>query len=983
MNADSGLTLDDSQGRVVEFEGPVLKALGAAGSGKTTALVTRATHLVEAHGAEPSGVLIFVHDRRAAVRLRNRLVRSLGASVAGPSIFTFHGWCWSLLTRVYPVASEQGITAEVGYELAGYGEEPVLLTAFDQRAFVIRLLSEEDPAAWPVNGALLSSKAFAGEVRDFLLRAQERLQTPGDVHALSGRRGRDDWLELASFYERYLRRLEDPGSFGDGRPRFDFARVLTEARRLIGEHESVQGDLKNLYPHVLVDDFEEGNRAQMALLETMLPEAGDGRSAVITGDPDGSVSAFRGADPGVLSQLPAQQVVLEQHYRRSEPPRILLYSQPTEEARGIVAELRTAGATQVAWGEMAVIVRDLRSVLGPLRRELNRSGVPHRVDGEALRLASDPVVRPILVLFSIACRRQGHEELWPELLTSELGGFAAHELVQLRRAARLAGESLDRVCADVRAIDVPESLRDKLQAVCSLVADACGWASGLPPDECFWRLWDSATWFAEMVKAEDDRRLDSLTTLADALGRFTERQGSDARLADFIDTLLSADFAPESVRLDRAQDAVSIITAHASKGREYEFTVVAGCVEGTWPDPARRGLLLELDLLDGPKSQAHRQRVALAEEQRLFELATSRGRRLVLTGQRSGGSERSSAEPSRFLKLLVPALPEQNADVPELVNSAREAEISWRRRVAYGAASPAERLAVVWGLTRLPEADPRRWWWGRRWTHNDTPALIEKKTSYSRFATYEDCPLKYLMGQVLGLDPVQTYQMAYGSLVHGLLEDLEKGELPRDLDALLAEAERRWRPEAYPPGAVSAWLRRDVRAILERYLEFEANNGHTTIAVESWFEFDIGDWLVRGKIDRIDQVHGNGLRLCDYKTSNSYKFESAVKDDLQLMTYFLACMRSDELRALGTPKIAELIYLRHEKEGSIRRAAINRPKDAEDGTRWDDVVEGRIAELIRGIEEEDFAPNPDAECRFCSFKPLCPMWPQGEELRVS
>jgi hypothetical protein len=94
-------------------------------------------------------------------------------------------------------------------------------------------------------------------------------------------------------------------------------------------------------------------------------------------------------------------------------------------------------------------------------------------------------------------------------------------------------------------------------------------------------------------------------------------------------------------------------------------------------------------------------------------------------------------------------------------------------------------------------------------------------------------------------------------------------------------------------------------------------------------------------------------------------------------------MRSDELRALGTPKIAELIYLRHEKEGSIRRAAINRPKDAEDGTRWDDVVEGRIAELIRGIEEEDFAPNPDAECRFCSFKPLCPMWPQGEELRVS
>ncbi|MFN2388059.1 MAG: ATP-dependent helicase [Actinomycetota bacterium] len=982
MRSRMDVTLDDEQSRAVGSAAPRLKVLGAPGTGKTTVLRERARRLASKEGVDPAGILFFVQDRRQAIELRDALVRDLGRSVARPSVLTFHAFSWSLLTRGFPVTSPDGTMSEIGYQLAGLAAEPVLLTAFDQRAFVRSLLAQEDPDAWPVNGGLLTSPAFAGEVRDLLLRAQERLETPQSLRRLAEERGRADWVELAGFYERYLTKIEDPESFADGRPRLDFALVLTEARRVLGEHPELHQDVKDSYPHVLVDDFEEASLAEAALLDALLPDVRDtGRTAVVAGDPDGSVFAFRGADPTCLTDLDAAETRLRHVYRRASDPEVRLYSHVTDEARGVVAELRRAGAGGTSWGDMAVVVRDYRTVLGPLRRELNRAGVPHRVEGETVQLAADPVVRPVLFLFSIACKHPGHEDLWPSLLTSELGGFAAHELVQLRRAARLAGMPLHEICQRSGEAELAPEIVHKLDQVCALVAEACRWAEDLRPDEAFWRLWRACPWFATVVEDEDDRRLDSLTTLADALARYADRRGAGARMADFIETLASSEFAPESVRLDKAEDAVTITTAHGAKGRGFEFAVVAGCVEGMWPDPSRRGLLLDVDLLAGPKDHARRQRDALAEEERLFRLAVSRAERLVLTGQRAGGSERSSARPSRFLTDLVGALPIENAKVPDLALTPREAEIVWRRALADPKTDAARRLASLWGLGRLA-ADPDRWWWGRRWTENPIPVVGEhKQSSYSRFSDYENCPLQYLMGQVLGLDPTSSYQMAFGSLVHGLLEDLEAGRLPKDLDALVTEAGRRWRAEAYPPGAISEFLKRDCREILARYLRYEADNGHETLAVEQWFEFDVRGWRVRGKIDRIDRVQGNGLRLCDYKTSQSWKRDAQVVDDLQLSTYLLACVRDEHLKEMGVPKTAELIFVRHDFGGKVNRASLQRPRDPEEGT-WDEAIETRIGTLLSGIEAEEFAPSPDAECRYCSFKTLCPMWPEGAELEV-
>ena len=974
-------TLSQEQQRIIDLEYGSLKVLGPGASGKTTALVERAARLVD-EGVSAEGILFFVSDRRHAVNLRDRLVRRLGRSVAGPTVRTFHAFALGLLTRPFHVITPTGIETELGYQLLGLDEEPILLTAFDQRAFVRSMLQNEDAVDWPVNGSMLGSNAFAGEVRDFLLRAEERLYEPSDILRKAKEFNRKSWVELSGFYERYRRHLADPASFEDGHPRLDFAGALLEARNLMIEHEAVLRDLRTVFPHILVDDFEEANRAEWAVLEALLPREGEERSAVVAGDPQGSVFVFRGADPNNLVLSPiADEVHLSGRMRPHETPDVQLFSHVTEEARGAVAEVRKAHADGVPWGEMAIILRDYRQLVGPLRRELWRLDVPFHIEGEALHLGHDPVIRPLIGLFAIACKRPGHEDLWQDLLTSDLGGLTSADLAEIRRATRLTGVELHELCSGA-PVELPAELRKRLDDLCALVAKACGWAESLPPDECFWKLWEEGESFAEVVAAGDDRKLDPYTTFADALARFAERRGRSSRMRDFLDTLESAEFAPESLRLARSAEAVTVTTAHAAKGREFTFAVVAGASEGVWPDPSRRGVLLEVDLLAGLNDYADRRRAALGEEERLFRLAVTRAKRVSLTGQSAGGSDATAVEPSRFIEEFAP-LPAENSDVPTLVLTKHEAETHWRSLAADPSVPPVRRFAAMWGLANLPGVDPGRWWWGRRWTNNPAPVTPEaRKTSYSRYSTYENCGLQYLLGQVLGLDPESTYQMAFGSLIHGLLEDVESRKLEPQLETLVAEGERRWRDEAYPSGAVTAYLRREMRTILDRYLRMEY--GHQEIiAVEKEFSFPVKNWKVRGRIDRIDKIDG-GIRLIDYKTSNSKKYPREAKEDLQLATYLLACLRDEELKELGPPKTAELVYVRHEWRGKMSHVQQTTQDNVpeEGSSTWDEAVEGRILTLLEGIETEDFTPNVKADCMFCKFKTLCPLWAEGEEMKV-
>jgi len=144
--------------------------IGAAGTGKTTALRDRAVALL---GAGEPGVLLLVHNRRAARALGDAIVRALGCSTGEVRVATWHALALGLL--------------RAGYDALGYARPPALLSAPEQFALVREMLgTEEERARWRAFPKQVRLAGFAAELHEFVLRAQDAVLSPEELEERAG-----------------------------------------------------------------------------------------------------------------------------------------------------------------------------------------------------------------------------------------------------------------------------------------------------------------------------------------------------------------------------------------------------------------------------------------------------------------------------------------------------------------------------------------------------------------------------------------------------------------------------------------------------------------------------------------------------------------------------------------------------------------------------------------------------------------------------
>ena len=954
--------------RVLAHSAGVLLATGPPGVGKTRGLVERFARLIEG-GADPECVVLLVLNRRAAREAREQLLKRLNRSLPALNVHTVHSFAFRVLGARFT-------------EL-GYAEEPKVLSAAEQYATVRELMLNDRPSAWPRFGSLLRVRGFAREVADFVLRAQERLYDPMSLRAAVAEAAREDYREVAAFFERYV----DVMSASN---RVDFAGLLHQAVIALqsGLSESDRAD------HLLVDDYQDVTPAAEAIVEALARGA---TSTVITADPAGHVFAYRGGSLEPLLRidrvLAPETIELEGAPRLGAealaalddpaapaapfPPskveaRCLVH--PGEEADAIAGELLRARVDDdVPWERMAVVLRRYGEYLTALRHALGRQGIPFVILGEASAVATEPANRPLISLLRYAIRPDTRDDLIEPLLSSSVGGLDPHALRRLKREARRMKVSLMDLVHSGEVTELPADLAGAVTSFRALVRGLEERCPARPPDEVFFWLWSNLPNARTLVEEERTRDLDAIAALGDIIGRFAERRGTGARMVDYLETLEAAEFGPDPWVLpeQRRSHAVQIVSAHRAHGLEFELVCVAGCVEGEFPAPRRASALVDFDQLESAPDPAARLRTSLAEERRLFRLALTRARGRTVLFASESPSGMHPRTPSRYAKRIGFADWSRDGAAAGASASVHSIETELRRTLADPAAPPAERFAA---LAALPQtgAEPNEWWVGRDWTEPGKPLYeSEIRTSYSRLSNMEDCALKYLYEVEMGLDPEQSFQMWLGSVIHDIIDRVQREEIPREEAPVLAELRRMWRPDLFPNRAIEHRRRLDAEDMLRRWMVGEqAKVEHSEVS----FEYPLGDAVIRGKIDAIFRMSTPGkVRLVDYKTGRYAPTKEEAETNLQLGAYYLAMLRDPELAKLGRPGWLQLSYL-----GAFWNEGFRAPGFAprEDYEQW---AEETITALVAKIRAESFAPNPAADCMWCSFKTICPLWAQGGE----
>ncbi len=277
---------DEFQQAAIEALTPALIVAGP-GSGKTSTLVGRTEYLVHTLGVSPEQILALTFSRKAAQEMRERLQAALHETKRVPTVSTFHAFCAEILRNYGQLLGLRPNFALVD-ETGGY----FLLR---QQARSLRLqhyrnLPYPDLYFPALLKAISRAKDELVSPEQYRVLAEEMLKQAQDDEA---RQKAEKALEVAAAYALYEEALQERGDT-------DFGGLIMLVVRLFAEFPEVLHEQQQKYRHILVDEFQDINRASGVLLRHL---AGEERRVWVVGDANQAIYGFRGASPANIASF--------------------------------------------------------------------------------------------------------------------------------------------------------------------------------------------------------------------------------------------------------------------------------------------------------------------------------------------------------------------------------------------------------------------------------------------------------------------------------------------------------------------------------------------------------------------------------------------------------------------------------------------------------------------------------------------------------
>jgi len=923
--------LDQSQAEAIEMPAGAVRVCAGPGTGKSTTLLAKAKKLVEDR-INPRSILVLTFSNYSAQDLAYRLHIALGERATGIWVGTFHAFGLELL-RKFSVE-------------AGFSEQPRLLDRTGSLMLLEELLPRLQLSHYldlvdPIRGLRPILKLIS-RAKDELASPQRYrecavtlLNSNDDGEREQGAKG----LEVAHAYEVYESALRARGLV-------DFGDLLARPVELFAAKPEIREVVRQQYPHVLVDEYQDMNRASAVLLKELVTP---GTGPWVVGDVRQSIYRFRGASPLNMARFAddffgAKTKYLAVNYRsggrlirmfeafgkemptgdREYPPKLEakrgehagqvtfnVATTPDAEAEGIAQEILHAVAKGGRFRDHAILARSHRT-LARISSHLERRGVPCLYFGNYFER---PEIRDLLSALSVVGERHGiglyrlaqlPEYAIPGRDLQTLFNWRREQNISMLKALTRVDEistlsdqgrtGLRQLAEDVREVDFKTSPHQFLLEFLFARADR---------NRLLRRENNSV--------AVQQQRL-AVYQLLQIAFTFRSRRSEDPKRAflEHVKRLEMLDEEKELRHLPAAAsgiDAVRLMTVHSSKGLEFPHVHLPSLTSRHFPvkrsdsDPPPPAMVSS-DPLMSPE----------AEEESLFFVALSRAEDGVHLSRATnyGGGAWSKVKPSPYLSTIADHL-----------TRSPDAEPNWN-----------DTGGVIEKEPPLPPPEPRQSW----------PAQA--------IETYVECPRRFYYDEVVQLRGSQspTPFLQFQSALHNTLAWLRTTTLHEQRKAGLAsQLAGDWERFGPKEHAFEAIYRSAAEHMLNTAITLlEGSNLPVELSLES------GKVVVTSRADQIT-IETDGIVVRRFKAGKLAKSEKAK---LRHAVMQMAAKRQYP---------GQQVHFEHVSLISAER----RREKSKAGALEEEIA--NIQDAFREIEAGHFEPKPDEfRCPRCPYFFICP-----------
>ena len=961
-----------SGGRLRMGMGPLLVIAGA-GTGKTRVITERIRHLLESDDSLlGENILGLTFTKKAAGEMKARVVKAVGDRGKEVVLATFHSFCETLLKEVD--ANRVALESVDHWILLRRNLARLKLEKYRRLAEPGQFLSDFIQFFSRCQDELVSSEDYQ-RFADLLAAELEQEKNALDEDTYKER------VETVALQQEIARAYRASEEILREKKAVALNGLITEAVELLKKDVKRRRQLQERFHHILVDEFQDTNIAQLELLHLLSAER---RNIVVVGDNDQAIYRFRGASFGSFKLFLQRfagwkegedstpfRVALMDNYRSTpnilrvatqaigmnevspefpkkvlqpnkgegEKIRIVEMETAEDEAAWVADELERLHGAGRRWRDFAVLYRQ-HAHRDFLVEQLSQRKIPFVIS--KLSILEHPLVRDVLAYLrliatpfdDIACAR---------VLSAPAWHLTAEDLVRLaERAAKKRGTALYDVLQAPQGELPFDDSHGSIKTLLEFVTEQRKTMRRRSAREILGEL---VEWLEvpQRAGAQDRKYVNRLGEFMKDWEPKSETRGLPEFL-EYLDYFAQAN-GTLSLEDDPPGDAVQLMTVHGAKGLEFPHVFLLRVNSNAFPARNRSPLFEFPDRLmkeELPEGDFH-----IQEERRLFYVALTRAEdRLTMTTVK----ERRGRVPV-FIEDIVmdPAI--KRRDVLQIAPKPKAAKEK----------TDAEAEAGSGELFPAGETPPKIFTRIAKWAEEYHPPTPEPlKLSSSAVENYRKCPQQYAFGYLWSLKEGPRATLSFGSVIHTTikrtLDQLKKGvKLPFEEVQRIYETE--WSSAGYEDEYQEAEYKKDGLEQLKIFHAAALLELPEILEQEKSFELPLeNNVILTGRMDQVNSLGRKDVEIVDYKTGKPKKDADARKD-LQLSLYALAAKEIFEWNPV------RLVF--HYLQNNQRQETTRDSKQIAE-------AEATVQEAAADIRAGNFVAKTNFFCRSCAYKPICP-----------